>query len=89
MNAQHPVFARLTAPGHTAFERHTVLHELQQRLGCCPKPLAHKVHAFIERGVPYFAPADSHYRAWAQQAARLWDTVEATGGDRKPTFSAA
>jgi hypothetical protein len=74
----HPVFARLTAAQHTAFERHTVLHELDQRVEVCPKQLAQKVHAFVERGVPYFAPADSHYRAWAAQAAKLWQTVDAT-----------
>ena len=72
----HPVFARLTAAGR-AFERHTVLHELAER-GCgCDKGLAHKVQAFVERGVPYFAPQDHHYRAWAEQAAKLWDSVAA------------
>lgn len=72
----HPVFARLTAAGR-AFERHTVLHELAER-GCgCDKTLAHKVQVFVERGVPYFAPGDSHYRAWAEQAAKLWDSVQA------------
>jgi hypothetical protein len=76
--ANHPVFARLTATQHTAFERHTVLHELEQRVEVCPKSLAQKVHAFVERGVPYFAPADSHYRAWAARVAKLWETVEAS-----------
>jgi len=74
----HPVFARLTAAQHTAFERHTVLHELDQRVEVCPKSLAQKVRAFVERGVPYFAPADSQYRAWAAQVATLWETVEAS-----------
>jgi TRAP-type C4-dicarboxylate transport system substrate-binding protein len=79
MNAvNHPVFAKLTAEQHTAFERHTVLHELDQRVEVCPKSLAQKVHAFVERGVPYFAPTDRHYRAWAAEVAKLWETVEAT-----------
>jgi hypothetical protein len=78
--SHHPVFARLTAAGLSAFERHTVLHELTQRAGPCPKSLAQKVHAFVERGVPYFAPADQHYRAWAAQAAALWDQARAGAG---------
>ena len=73
--ANHPVFARLTAAGHSAFERHTVLHELDQRGAACPKPLAQKVHAVVERGVPYFCPTDKHYRQWAAEVAQLWDKV--------------
>jgi hypothetical protein len=76
MNTNHPVFERLTSTS-TAFERHTVLHELDRRVHACPKALAQKVHAFVERGVPYFCPADAHYRAWAAEVARLWDSVSA------------
>jgi hypothetical protein len=72
----HPVFARLTAAQHTAFERHSVLHELDRRAGTGPKSLAHKVHALVERGVPYFAPADRHYRAWAAQVTELWQRLD-------------
>jgi TRAP-type C4-dicarboxylate transport system substrate-binding protein len=72
----HPVFARLTAERHTAFERHTVLHELDCRAGTCPKALAQQVKALVERGVPYYAPADGHYRAWAAKVAELWQRLE-------------
>jgi hypothetical protein len=72
----HPVFSRLTASGHSAFERHTVLHELDRRADACPKSLANKVHTLVERGVPYFAPMDRHYRAWAAQVADLWQRME-------------
>jgi hypothetical protein len=75
--ADHPVFARLTA-ACSAFDRHTVLHELDQRVADCPKALADKVRAFVDRGVPYFAPADRHYRAWAAQVAALWDKAESS-----------
>ena len=57
----------------SAFERHTVLHELDRRVDACPTALASRVHALVERGVPYFAPGDTHYRAWASEVARLWD----------------
>jgi hypothetical protein len=30
----------------------------------------------VERGVPYFAPGDSHYREWAAKAAALWDELQ-------------
>jgi hypothetical protein len=73
----HPVFSRLTAAEHSAFERHTVLHELDRRAGACPKSLANKVHTLVERGVPYFAPSDRQYRAWAAQVAELWQRMEA------------
>jgi hypothetical protein len=72
----HPVFSRLTAAEHSAFERHTVLHELDRRADACPKSLANKVHTLVERGVPYFAPSDRHYRAWAAQVAELWQRME-------------
>ena len=72
----HPVFSRLTAAEHSAFERHTVLHELDRRADACPKSLANKVHTLVERGVPYFAPMDRHYRAWAAQVADLWQRME-------------
>lgn len=76
--ADHPVFARLTAAQHTAFERHTVLHELDRRADACPRALAQKVQALVERGVPYFAPADQDYRAWAAKVADLWQRLDAT-----------
>jgi hypothetical protein len=72
----HPVFARLTAPMQP-FARHALLHDMEVGLaqaGRCPG-LAARVHHFVERGVPYFAPQDEHYREWAAKAAALWDEL--------------
>lgn len=72
----HPVFARLTAPTHP-FTRHALLHDMEvglAQLERCPG-LAARVHHFVERGVPYFAPHDAHYREWAAKAAALWDEL--------------
>jgi hypothetical protein len=78
MPTHHPVYARLTTPDNSPFARHCVLHELQQRAqtNCAHKrALAARVAAFVERGVPYFAPADRHYRDWVANAVALWDEV--------------
>lgn len=72
----HPIFARLTAPTQP-FARHALLHDMEvelAQLGPCPG-LASRIHHFVERGVPYFAPADAHYREWAAKAAALWDEL--------------
>lgn len=73
---QHPIYTRLTAPTQP-FARHALLHDMEvglSRLERCPG-LAARVHKFVERGVPYFAPEDSHYREWAAKAAALWDEL--------------
>jgi hypothetical protein len=72
----HPVFERLTQPCE-AFTRHALLHDLEVQLTMHPMTpsLATRVRHFVERGVPYFAPADAHYRAWAAKAAQLWDEL--------------
>ncbi|WP_119354873.1 hypothetical protein [Azohydromonas sediminis] len=74
---QHPVFERLTSPAQ-AFARHAVLHELEQRVHDVPgaDPLVRRVRACVERGVPYFAPGDAHYRHWAAHVAELWAAVD-------------
>jgi hypothetical protein len=74
----HPIYTRLMAPCEP-FARHALLHSMElelTRLACCPK-LATRVQHFVERGVPYFAPADAHYRDWAAKAASLWDELHA------------
>jgi hypothetical protein len=78
--AGHPVYLRLTNASQ-AFARHLVLHELEQRLRGTPgsDPLARRVRHCVERGVPYFAPADRHYLEWADHVAALWAAVEARG----------
>jgi hypothetical protein len=72
----HPVFARLTAPNQP-FARHALLHDMDVALSGQPRSpgLAARVQNFVERGVPYFAPGDPHYRAWAAKAAALWDEL--------------
>lgn len=74
----HPVYQRLTCAAQ-AFSRHVVLHELDQRAHEVPgsDPLARRVHHFVERGVPYFAPEDAHYLDWAAHAAALWTELDA------------
>ena len=81
MNAViHPVFERLTASQASPFARHAVLHELEQRLEACPRKrsFSAKVHAVVDRGVPYFSPTDPHYREWAAQIAELWEELATT-----------
>jgi hypothetical protein len=81
----HPVLERLLSP-QEPFARHALLHDLELRLlQARPTPaLAARVHHFVERGVPYFAPQDAHYRAWAEKAAELWDELS-----RRPKGRAA
>lgn len=83
---RHPVYARLTN-NREAFGRHMVLHELEQRLHeiRSTDPLVRKVRHFVERGVPYFAPADQHYREWAAQAASYWASIDALTGHAPDT----
>jgi hypothetical protein len=54
-----------------------LLHDLELQLSMHPmtQGLATRVRHFVERGVPYFAPGDEHYRAWAAKAAQLWDEL--------------
>jgi|APDOM4702015118_1054815.scaffolds.fasta_scaffold80445_2 hypothetical protein len=83
----HPVFAQLTAP-HQPFARHAVLHDMDvavSRRNRSPG-LAARVHHFVERGVPYFAPNDPQYREWAAKAALLWDELHRrSGAQAQPT----
>ena len=72
----HPIYERLIAPADPC-ARHALLHDMERQLAHvqhCPG-LRTRVHSFVDRGVPYFAPADSHYREWAARAARLWDEL--------------
>lgn len=87
----HPIYERLLAPAHP-IERHSLLHDMEQRLAraqTCPK-LQARVHSFVDRGVPYFAPADSRYREWAARAAKLWDELhKGAGAAADPALLAA
>jgi hypothetical protein len=83
--AEHPVLERLLSP-REPFERHAVLHDLELQLARArPKAaLATRVQQFVERGVPYFAPHDAHYRAWAEKAAQLWDALHRRAAESAP-----
>jgi hypothetical protein len=74
---KHPIYARLLERSEP-FARHALLHDMERQLARvqerCPG-LHARVHAFVDRGVPYFAPADAHYCEWAAKAAQLWDEV--------------
>lgn len=72
----HPIFERLISPIEPC-ARHALLHDLELHLvqvQQCPG-LHARVHHFVDRGVPYFAPQDPHYRDWALRAAQLWDEM--------------
>ncbi len=72
----HPIYERLIAPANP-FARHALLHDMELQLSQiqrCPG-LHARVHSFVDRGVPYFAPTDTHYREWAARAAQLWDEL--------------
>lgn len=86
----HPVFERLTQQCE-AFTRHALLHDLELQLSMHPMStsLATRVRHFVERGVPYFAPADTHYRAWAAKAAQLWDELHGLAEMAEAEISAA
>jgi hypothetical protein len=75
---KHPIYERLLAPAGP-IARHALLHEMERQLSRlsqrCPG-LHARVHSFVDRGVPYFAPTDSHYREWAAKASRLWDELQ-------------
>lgn len=77
----HPIFTRLIAPADP-FARHALLHDMEVQVAQmqrCPG-LQARVHNFVNRGVPYFAPADTHYREWAARAAQLWDELHQRHG---------
>ena len=72
----HPIFDRLITPADP-FARHALLHDMELQLAQAQHGpgLRARVQTFVNRGVPYFAPADSHYREWAARAAQLWDEL--------------
>ncbi|MEF7614759.1 hypothetical protein V4F39_12625 [Aquincola sp. MAHUQ-54] len=74
----HPVFERLTA-AQSPMARQHLLHELEKMVDSRrgERALVQRVHQVVERGVPYYAPADAHYQAWARQVAELWQRAEA------------
>jgi hypothetical protein len=82
---QHPIFERLIAPAEPC-ARHALLHDMERRMSQLPRsPGLHaRVQSFVDRGVPYFAPADVHYREWAARAAQLWDELNGRIGAAAP-----
>ena len=81
----HPIYERLLAPADPC-ARHALLHHMELQLmqvARCPG-LHARVHSFVDRGVPYFAPADAHYCEWAARAARLWDELHRRVGAAVP-----
>ena len=81
----HPIYERLLAPADPC-ARHALLHDMELQLmqvARCPG-LHARVHSFVDRGVPYFAPADAHYCEWAARAARLWDELHRRVGAAVP-----
>jgi hypothetical protein len=73
----HPIYRSLLAPAGPV-ARHALLHDMELQLARlrerCPG-LHARVRGFVDRGVPYFAPSDAHYRDWAAKAAHLWDEL--------------
>ena len=79
---QHPIYNLLTI-ARDPFARHNVLHELEQRVESQPYPraFANKVHAVVERGVPYFAPGEASFEHLAEQVVALWQRTEQPAGN--------
>jgi len=74
---RHPIYQRLLAPAEPA-ARHSLLHDMERQLAQLPRcaGLHTRIHSFVDRGVPYFAPTDSHYCEWAARAVQLWDELD-------------
>lgn len=84
----HPIYERLIAPADP-FARHALLHDMEVQLAQvrrCPG-LHARVHSFVDRGVPYFAPTDAHYREWAARAAQLWDELHGRSAAPAPALA--
>lgn len=78
----HPIYERLIAPAEP-FARHALLHAMELQLSRVPqrRPGLHaRVRSFVDRGVPFFAPADVQYVEWATRAAALWDELHGLAG---------
>lgn len=78
----HPIYQRLLTP-EEPFARHALLHDLEVQLARVRErsPGLHaRVRGFVDRGVPYFAPGDAHYREWAAKASQLWDELHPRDG---------
>jgi hypothetical protein len=87
---KHPIYVRLLAPAGP-IARHALLHDLEVQLSRlrqrCPG-LHARVRSFVDRGVPYFAPTDAHYREWAARASQLWDELQQRDGAAAATGTA-
>jgi hypothetical protein len=75
--------AQLMAPN--PMQRVQALHALELELEHGPAAadtrLANEVERFAARGMPYYAPDDSHYRAWVDRAIQYWEKLQqAIGG---------
>jgi hypothetical protein len=75
---------QLMAP--RAIERVHALHALERELQARPdSAVARELSDFTARGVPYFAPEDSHYLAWVDKAVAFLDKLH----DVRAPFKAA
>jgi len=85
----HPIYQQLIAPADP-LARHALLHDMELQLSQVRRsPGLHaRVHGFVDRGVPYFAPGDAHYREWATRAAQLWDELRGHIGAAPEPLSA-
>lgn len=76
--------AHLMAPN--PMQRVQALHALELKLEHGPAAadtrLAHEVEKFAARGMPYYAPDDSHYRAWVDRAIGYWEKLQLAVGRR-------
>jgi hypothetical protein len=86
----HPIYQRLLAPAEP-LARHALLHAMELQLSRVPRRcpgLRARVRSFVDRGVPFFAPADTQYVEWATRAAALWDELHGRAGKASAPASA-
>ncbi|NBD21741.1 hypothetical protein GTZ97_13815 [Aquabacterium fontiphilum] len=74
----HPAALRAQLQSPLASERAMALHALLELADQIAEPaLARELHAFADRGVPYFDPEGLAYRAWVARAVALFERAGA------------
>lgn len=60
--------------------RAVALHALELEVDAAPgeqRALAHQAQAFVARGIPFYAPEDTHYRDWVGKVVSYWQRLHA------------
>lgn len=70
------------APMTRALAVHALEVEARRQKAVIAGEVLKRVERFTGRGLPYFAPTDSGYRAWVAQAVALWNEIDASDSRR-------